>query len=94
MNEHILLEARNIIAGFLKSRRKELNMTQEELAEKSGMGLATIKRIESGKFWINLKQYLILCHHLRLLHFLETVESKNEMVKLLRSRYKRDGDEN
>jgi len=74
MNEKVLTEARTLISGFLKQRRQELAITQEQLAELSGMGIATIKRFESGKFWLNLKQYLILCHHLKCYSFLETVE--------------------
>jgi transcriptional regulator with XRE-family HTH domain len=33
----------------LKSRRAELNITQETLSEISGVGLRTIKEFESGK---------------------------------------------
>ena len=33
----------------LKSRRNELGITQEDLAELSGVGLRTLKKIESGK---------------------------------------------
>lgn len=65
MNEQVLQEARQLISGFLLNRRKELGITQDELAELSGMGVATIRRFESGKFWLNLKQYLILCHYLK-----------------------------
>ena len=38
MNEKVLLEARALISGFLQNRRKELGMTQEQLAELSGNG--------------------------------------------------------
>jgi transcriptional regulator with XRE-family HTH domain len=64
MTEKKLHEARLNLSGFLQSRRKEVGMTQEELAELSGMGTRTIQRFESGKFWLNLKQYLTLCYHL------------------------------
>lgn len=33
----------------LKKRRKELKITQEHLAELSGVGLRTLKALESGK---------------------------------------------
>jgi transcriptional regulator with XRE-family HTH domain len=33
----------------LKKRREILNVTQEELAEISGVGLRTLKQFESGK---------------------------------------------
>jgi len=33
----------------VKERREELNVTQESLAELSGVGLRTLKQFESGK---------------------------------------------
>lgn len=66
MNEKELLKARITISGFLKNRREELGITQAQLAEMTGMGIATIKRFESGKFWLNMKQYILLRHALQL----------------------------
>lgn len=94
MNEKILLEARELISGFLKSRREELGIPIEQLADQSGMGIATIKRFESGKFWLNLKQYLILCHYLKCYPFIEEVESGKEFAKMMRKRWQRAGDSN
>ena len=34
---------------LIKARRTELNITQETLAELSGVGLRTLKQFESGK---------------------------------------------
>lgn len=93
MNEKVLLEARNLISGFLKNRREELGMTQQELADLSGMGIATIKRFESGRFWLNLKQYLILCHYLKCYPFLAEIEGRSEFAKIMRERWKRKHDE-
>lgn len=94
MNDKVLLEARNLISGFLKNRREDLKITQQELADASGMGIATIKRFESGKFWLNLKQYLILCHHLKCYPFIEEVESTKELATMMRNRWKRPSDTN
>ena len=94
MNEKILLEARALISGFPQNRRKELGIAQDQLAELSGMGIATIKRFESGKFWLNLKQYLILCHHLKCYPFIEEVESTKELATMMRNRWKRPSDTN
>ncbi|CAN5774566.1 hypothetical protein BH10BAC2_BH10BAC2_39850 [soil metagenome] len=66
MTEKELDESRKLIATFFKQRREELNMTQEELAEKTGVGLSTIKRFESAKFWPVLKHFLIFCEALNL----------------------------
>ena len=37
------------LAGTIANRRKALGMSQEELAEKSGINQATVSYIESGK---------------------------------------------
>lgn len=89
MNELVLQEARQLISGFLKNRRVELEMTQDTLAELSGMGIATIRRFESGKFWLNLKQYLILCHHLKCYPFLVESESEHPLAKDMREAMKK-----
>lgn len=42
--------ARSAIASEVKMRRKELNMTQEMLAELAGTKKSNISRMESGKY--------------------------------------------
>ncbi|MBK7443122.1 MAG: helix-turn-helix transcriptional regulator [Chitinophagales bacterium] len=39
----------NSIAEFLKEKRKHLDLTQLELAEKAGVGLRFIRELEQGK---------------------------------------------
>lgn len=39
----------NTIADFLKQKRKENNMTQEDLSAKAGVGLRLVREIEQGK---------------------------------------------
>ena len=39
----------NAIMVFVKSRRKQLKLTQEELAAKSGVALTVVRKIEQGK---------------------------------------------
>lgn len=58
--------ARIYIAGLLKSRREELKITQTALAERTNLGIQTIKRIENANFWPGLKQFLIICDELNL----------------------------
>jgi Predicted transcriptional regulator with C-terminal CBS domains len=38
-----------ILTEVIKSRRKTLDISQQDLAEMAGIGLATIKNIERGK---------------------------------------------
>jgi transcriptional regulator with XRE-family HTH domain len=66
MTQKELNESRQSIAAFITNRRNELGITQAQLAEQTGMGIATIKRFESGKFWLNMKQYVLLRAALRL----------------------------
>lgn len=42
------------LAAFVKERRKETGMTQEEFAERSGVALTVIRKIEQGKTNLNL----------------------------------------
>ena len=41
---------------FVKSRRKEAGLTQEEFAEKAGVALTVIRKIEQGKGNLQLEK--------------------------------------
>ncbi|MBP6154848.1 MAG: helix-turn-helix transcriptional regulator [Chitinophagales bacterium] len=42
------------IASFVKEKRKQLKLTQPELAEKAGVGLRFLRELESGKESVRL----------------------------------------
>lgn len=42
------------LSEFVKERRKETNLTQEEFAERAGVALTVIRKIEQGKTNLNL----------------------------------------
>lgn len=44
------------LAEFVKERRREVNLTQEEFAERSGVALTVIRKIEQGKTNLNLEK--------------------------------------
>ena len=44
------------LATFVKERRKYLKMTQEEFADRSGVALTVIRKIEQGKTNLNLNK--------------------------------------
>ncbi len=55
-----------ILSEFVKKRRKEVRLTQEEFAEKSGVALTVIRKIEQGKGNLNLEkvnQVLLMFGH-------------------------------
>jgi y4mF family transcriptional regulator len=39
----------NLIASFVKTRRKLMGLTQEEFSTKAGVALTVIRKIEQGK---------------------------------------------
>jgi y4mF family transcriptional regulator len=54
------------LAEFVKKSRKDAGLTQEEFAEKSGVALTVIRKIEQGKANLNLEkvnQVLIMFGH-------------------------------
>ncbi|HTO34697.1 MAG TPA: helix-turn-helix transcriptional regulator [Flavobacterium sp.] len=42
------------LSGFIKEKRKQLNLTQPELAERAGVGLRFIRELEQGKQSVRL----------------------------------------
>ncbi len=42
------------ISEFIKEKRKQLNLTQPELAERAGVGLRFVRELEQGKQSVRL----------------------------------------
>lgn len=56
----------NDLIAFVKSRRKQLGLTQQDLAERAGVGLRFIRDLEQGKESLQLdkvNQVLVLFGH-------------------------------
>jgi y4mF family transcriptional regulator len=52
-----------LLAEFVKEKRKQLKLTQPELAEKAGVGLRFLRELENGKESVRLdkvNQVLVL----------------------------------
>ena len=43
-----------VLSEFVKERRKDANLTQEEFAERAGVALTVVRKIEQGKTNMNL----------------------------------------
>ncbi|MFP5387560.1 MAG: helix-turn-helix domain-containing protein [Bacteriovoracia bacterium] len=52
------------VAYFVRNRRKERGLTQEQLAKTSGVGLAFLKRLEGGDENLHLAKVLQVLRHL------------------------------
>lgn len=83
MTEEELLEVRKILTSHLKQRRNELNISQVALAEKTGLGIATIKRLENGMFWPSLKQYFIICKALNIVPTATPFPASNDFIEMM-----------
>jgi len=46
----------NMIASFVKTRRKQVKLTQEELALRAGVALTVVRKIEQGKENLSLSK--------------------------------------
>lgn len=53
---YILKHIMKSLAKFVKDRRKEVNLTQEEFAERAGVALTVVRKIEQGKTNLNLEK--------------------------------------
>ncbi|HNS18773.1 MAG TPA: helix-turn-helix domain-containing protein [Bacteroidales bacterium] len=63
------------LAEFVKERRREVNLTQGEFAERAGVALTVIRKIEQGKTNLNMDKVNLV---LRMFgHELAPVNSKD-----------------
>jgi len=70
------------LASFVKERRKSVNLTQEEFAERTGVALTVIRKIEQGKTNLNMKKVNLVLrmfgHQLAVVDSRELEESDNQ----------------
>lgn len=60
------LEIRNILSKNVKEQRKKLTLTQEKLAELTGLSVQTINDIEGGRKWVSDKTITKLANALHI----------------------------
>ena len=69
------------LASFVKERRKSVNLTQEEFAERAGVALTVIRKIEQGKTNLNMEKVNLVLrmfgHQLAAVDSRELEESDN-----------------
>ena len=63
------------LAAFVKERRKEVNLTQEEFAERAGVALTVLRKIEQGKTNLNMDKVNLVLQMFG--HKLAPVKSKD-----------------
>ena len=65
------------LAEFVKERRKEVNLTQEEFAERAGVALTVLRKIAQGKTNLNMEKVNLVLKMFG--HELAPVNSKERM---------------
>ena len=63
------------LAEFVKERRKEVGLTQEEFAERTGVALTVVRKIEQGKTNLNMDKVNLVLYMFG--HELAPVKRKN-----------------
>ncbi|MDG2193544.1 MAG: helix-turn-helix domain-containing protein [Polaribacter sp.] len=72
------------LSEFVKTRRKEVNLTQKEFAERAGIALTVVRKIEQGKTNLNMDTVnLVLSMFGHQLTVVSTKELKNSNNKNL-----------
>ena len=70
------------VSAFVKERRKEVNLTQKEFAERAGVALTVVRKIEQGKTNLNMdKVNLILSMFGHTLAAVPSKELKNRDIQ-------------
>ena len=62
------------LCEFVKERRREVHLTQEEFAQRAGVALTVIRKIEQGKTTLNMEKVNIVLNMFG--HELAPVNSK------------------
>lgn len=63
------------LSEFVKARRKEVNLTQHEFAERTGVALTVVRKIEQGKTNLNMDKVNLILSMFG--HTLAAVPSEN-----------------
>lgn len=87
INNASLDDIRKLVGEIFAARRKSLDLTQEDLAKKSGVSLRTILGVESGKFYMRFDIMLRIIDALDLSFFFEEKESNKDLAVIMRERW-------
>lgn len=75
MSDYIYSHIMKQLADFVKERRKEAGLTQEDFANRTGVALTVLRKIEQGKTNLNMEKVNLV---LRMFgHELAPVNSKD-----------------
>lgn len=87
MKNDKIVEARKMLLNYLKEQIEAKNITQEELAEKTGFLQSGISRMLNGKFPPTLDNLLTLCEAANCYIFVIDKEADDDLCQLMRERW-------
>ncbi len=68
------------VSKFVKARRKEVKLTQKEFAERAGVALTVVRKIEQGKTNLNMDKVNLVLSMFG--HKLAAVNTKELKIKI------------
>ncbi|MEI7501989.1 MAG: helix-turn-helix transcriptional regulator [Paludibacter sp.] len=93
INPEYVAQVRQVIGGWLQEFRKEKKINQTELAEMLGVNVATVSKMETGR-WLSLEMLIKVSVVLDFFIFLVEKNSTDELATAMRDRWRRAHDEN
>ena len=69
--------AAGVICDFLKNRRLELGLTLDDVADRMGVGKATVSKIENAKWNISIEMMIKWCYALHCNPFISSIEENS-----------------
>ena len=79
------------LAGRLRSERLQRNITQQALADLAGVGVATLRRLESGEGNLSLLNLIALLRALELMNLLDALVREPDISPMASLREKGAG---
>jgi len=93
VNPEYLIEVRKIIGDWLKDMREQKGLSQQELADKMGIDQGTIAKIENGRWNFGIDTITMFAIHLDFFQFFIPKDSKGDLAKTMRERWKRENEQ-
>jgi transcriptional regulator with XRE-family HTH domain len=82
-----ILEARKIIGSWLKQMREDKGLTQEQVADKLGVGKQTVSKIEAGRWSFSIDYINRFAQALDFYVFFIPKDSKDPLAETMRNRW-------
>ncbi|MEO1021362.1 MAG: helix-turn-helix transcriptional regulator [Bacteroidota bacterium] len=80
INQEAIDEARDSIVDFIIQRRKNMKLTQIQLAKRAGVSTRTLQRIESEKYIAQADNLLKICYALDCYFFFAEKENDTPVL--------------